>query len=120
MRRLLITALGVAFIGANAAYAQAVPAQPQTPQPPAVQETAPAIQRVTVVDITELPAAAQEQVNTVVAQQSEGQLDNMRQLIDGSPQAKSALEAEGMSSAQVIATSMDGSGTLTLITKKDS
>lgn len=120
MRKAIITALGVAFIGANAAYAQTSPAAPRAAQPPAAQQTAPAIQRVDVVDISELPKTAQGQVNSVVAQQSEAQLDNMRELIDGSPQARSALQAEGVTSKQVIATSMDDSGTLTLITKKAS
>lgn len=120
MRKLIALTVGIAFIGANAAYAQTSPAEPRMPTPPAMQQTAPAIQGVNVVDITELPEAAQGQVNSVVSQQSEDQLDKMRELIDGSPQARSALEAEGMSSAQVIATSMDDRGVLTLITKKDS
>lgn len=119
MRRTIAMALGLALVGINGAYAQMSPGQPPVMQPPAAsQDSVPAIQRVNVVDITELPETAQGQVNSVVAQQSEEQLKNMRELIDGSPQAKSALEAEGMSSAQVIATSMDQSGVLILITKK--
>ena len=40
--------------------------------------------------------------------------------IDATPKVKSALEAKGMSSAQLIAASLQPNGALTLITKKAS
>jgi hypothetical protein len=136
MRMITILAAGVtlAFAAAAGAQAQSTQAPMQPPaaepaqppgaapaQPPAAApEAAPAIKSVNVVDIEELPAETQKQVNEVVAQRGDANLERLRQSIDGMPQLKSALEAEGLTSAQVIAASMSPDGALTLITKKAS
>ncbi|MET3578903.1 hypothetical protein ABID19_001928 [Mesorhizobium robiniae] len=114
---------------ATAASAQQQPA-PQPSEPPASpapaapgaqpQAPAPAIQSVNVVDIEELPKETQTKVNDVIAKRGEDGLQKLRSSIDATPQVKSALEAKGLTSAQVIAASMDTNGALTLITKKAS
>ena len=122
MRRITILATGAALIFATAAIAQQQPpvqppaTAPAAPEAPAA--AAPAIKSVTVVDIEELPEAAQTQVNSIVAQRSEADLEKLRSSIDATPEIKSALEAKGLTSAQVIATSMTQDGALTLVTRK--
>ncbi|MBZ9867463.1 hypothetical protein LB515_18990 [Mesorhizobium sp. CA15] len=96
------------------------PTAPAAPAAPKAQPAAPAIQSVNVVDITELPKDTQTQVNQIVAQRGDAGLQTLRKSIDATPKVKSALEAKGMSSAQVIAASMQPNGALTLITKKTS
>jgi hypothetical protein len=133
MRMITILAAGATFALAMATGAQAqstqapaeAPVQPpaQAPaQPPAAEPEAGAtsIKSVNVVDITELPEDTQKQVSEVVAQRGDDNLQRLRSSIDGMPQLKSALEAKGVTSAQVIAASMSPDGALTLITKKDS
>ncbi|GLS29999.1 hypothetical protein SAMN04488498_104295 [Mesorhizobium albiziae] len=121
MRTLTILAASAAVAFATAASAQ-TPAQtppsqtaPANPQAPG---GAPTINTISIVDIKELPEAAQAQVNDVVAKRSDADLKKLRSSIDAAPQVKSALEAKGLTSEQVIAASMGNNGALTLITKK--
>jgi hypothetical protein len=125
MRRITILAAGAALLFATAASAQQQPpAQPPATAPaPGATEApaaAPSVKSVTIVDIEELPAATQTQVDSIVAQTSEADLAALRSSIDAAPQIKSALEAKGLTSAQVIAASMAQDGALTLVTKKAS
>ena len=90
------------------------------PTAPSAQPAAPAIQSVNIVDITELPEATQTQVNQVIAKRGDAGLQKLRSSIDATPQLKSALEAKGLTSAQVVAASMTTNGALTLVTKKAS
>jgi hypothetical protein len=129
MRMITILATGVtlAFAMATGAQAQSEQAPAQAPtqapaqaEPPAAAPEAPNITSVSVIDIEELPEDTQKQVNDVVSQRGEADLERLRTSIDGMPQLKSALEAKGMTSAQVIAASMGADGALTLITKKAS
>lgn len=131
MRMITIPAAGAALalaaatgVGAQSTQAPVQPgAQGQAQgQPPAPEAPAAAseIKSVTVMDIEELPEATQKQVAEVVEQRGDEQLRRLRTSIDGMPQLKSALEAKGLTSAQVIAASMGEDGALTLITKKAS
>ncbi|TIW29702.1 MAG: hypothetical protein E5V81_01815 [Mesorhizobium sp.] len=125
MRNAILVAAAATLMMAGAAGAQQQPTQQPSPAPtapaaPKAQSAAPAIQSVNVVDITELPKDAQTQVNQIVAQRGDAGLQTLRKSIDATPKVKSALEAKGMSSAQVIAASMQPNGALTLITKKAS
>ncbi|MGX9179106.1 MAG: hypothetical protein EOR30_12040 [Mesorhizobium sp.] len=127
MRKTISLAAAATLLLATAASAQQQPA-PQPGEPPAspapaapgAQPEAPAIQTVNVVDIEELPKETQTKVNEVIAKRGEDGLQKLRSSIDATPQVKSALEAKGLTSAQVIAASMDTNGALTLITKKAS
>src|SRR5262245_56880198 len=121
MPRITMLAAGAALLLATAASAQQQPApEPSAPAAPESQQTAPTIKSVNVVDIEQLPKETQDQVNQVVSQRSEADMQKLRSSIDARPDIKSALEAKGMSSAQVVAASLAQDGTLTLITKKAS
>jgi Spy/CpxP family protein refolding chaperone len=119
MRKTTILAAGAALLLATAASAQQqpapAPAEPATPQAPSAE---PKIQSISIVDIEQLPEATKAQVNEIVAKRSEADLQKLRGSIDATPQVKSALEAQGLTSAEVIAASLDEKGALTLITKK--
>jgi hypothetical protein len=121
MRKITMLAAGAALLLATAAGAQQQPA-PQAPAPAAPetqqQQKAPTIQNINVVDIEQLPKETQERVNEAIAGRTEADLKQLQGSIDARPDIKSALEAKGMSSTQVIAASLAQDGTLTLITKK--
>ncbi|MFD1987118.1 hypothetical protein ACFSOZ_32350 [Mesorhizobium newzealandense] len=121
MRKTILITAAATLMLAGAASAQQQPA-PATPAPaaPQAQPAVPTIQSVKIVDITELPKDTQTQVNQVIAQRGDDGLQKLRSSIDATPKVKSALEAKGLSSAQVIAASMEPNGSLTLITKKAS
>ncbi|CAN7198858.1 hypothetical protein [Mesorhizobium sp. LjRoot246] len=124
MRKTTVLAAAASLMLAGAASAQQQPAQQPAPAPPApapqAQPAVPTIQSVNIVDITELPKETQTQVNQVIAQRGDDGLKKLRSSIDATPKVKSALEAKGMTSAQVVAASMEPNGALTLITKKAS
>ncbi|MGB3644040.1 MAG: hypothetical protein WBG88_03705 [Mesorhizobium sp.] len=123
MRRALLIPASIAFIGIAAANANAQEATtPQAPaQPPAASPDAtPKVQRINVVDVSELPQDTQKQVEQVVAKASAENLKQLRTSIEATPEAKAALDAKGATAAQVVATAMGTDGTLTLITKKSS
>jgi hypothetical protein len=104
----------------QAAPVPSAPATPPAAAPEAPAAAAPAITSVTVVDVQELPADTQKQVNDVVAQRGDADLQNLRSSIEAMPELKSALEAKGATTNDVIAASMGEGGALTLITKKAS
>lgn len=122
MRKMMMLTSGALLVLATAAFAQQQPAQPSpAPSAPATEgtpATPPAIRSVSIVDIGELPAETQKRVNDFVAQRRPGELQQLRSSIDATPQVKSALQAKGLTSAEVIAASMGNDGALTLITKK--
>jgi Spy/CpxP family protein refolding chaperone len=122
MRIITILAAGVTLAFAVAANAQAQATQPPAEAPATAPEAPGAaqtqIRSVNIVDMTELPEATQTQVNEVVAQGGEASLQQLRTTIDANPEIKSALEAKGLTSANVIAASMGPEGALTLVTKK--
>jgi hypothetical protein len=122
MRKIIMLAAGAALLLAGAASAQQQPApapsQPAQPAAPSAPTKPPEISRVDVVDIEQLPKETQDRVNQVVAQRGDEGLKQLRSSIDARADIKSALDAKGVSSAQVIAASLATDGTLTLITKK--
>ncbi|RWG08302.1 hypothetical protein [Mesorhizobium sp.] len=122
MRKTILFAAAASLMMAGAAGAQQPAPQPSPAPaaPDAAAPKAPTIESVSIVDITELPKDTQTQVNQIVAQRGDAGLQTLRKSIDATPKVKSALEAKGMSSAQVIAASLQPNGALTLITKKAS
>ena len=125
MRKTIVLAAAASLMLASAASAQQQPTPqpapaPTAPAPTAPKAQAPAIQSVNIVDIKELPAATQTEVNQIVAQRGDAGLQKLRSSIDATPEVKSAMDAKGVTSAQVIAASMEPNGALTLITKKAS
>ena len=125
MRKTILLAATATLAMAGAASAQQQPTPQPSPAPTApaaskAQTAVSSIQSVNIVDITELPKDTQTQVNQIVAQRGDAGLQTLRKSIDATPKVKSALEAKGVTSAQVIAASMQPNGALTLITKKAS
>jgi Spy/CpxP family protein refolding chaperone len=118
MRIIMTLATGAALaLSTAAAYAQAPSAQPPAAQQQA-PDGAPTIQSVRVIDLDQLPEDTRKQVNDVVAQRGPEQQQKLRESIDATPEIKSALEAQGLTSAQVIVASLSQEGVLTLVTKK--
>ncbi len=120
MRMITLAAAGAALVLAGPANAQAPSTNPtQTPPPAsAPQSSALAIKSVSVVDLDELPEATKGQVNQLLATRTADQLERLRNAIETAPVAKTALEAKGLTSRDVVIAQIDDEGELTIITKK--
>ena len=94
--------------------AQGAPSQPEAQTPPA--QSGPVIRSIQVVDIKDLQPAVRSKVDEVVAQTTEEDMQALRKSIDATPEAASALKAEGLGSSQVVAINIAG-GVLTLFAK---
>jgi hypothetical protein len=119
MRKMTILAASAALAFATAASAQQSSAPtPAEPSAPSAQSAAPTIKTISVVDIEQLPESTKTEVKAIVAKRSDADLQKLRGSIDATPAVKSALEAQGLTSAEVVAASLGNDGALTLITKK--
>ncbi len=122
MRMIMLAATGAALILTGAANAQVPSAQPTPETPPAAAPqapaAAPAIKTVSVVALDELPEATRSQINQLLASRTADQLERLRKAIDNAPAAKSALEAKGFSSRDVVIAQIDDEGELTIVTTK--
>jgi hypothetical protein len=120
MRKMTMLAAAGTLALAPMAYAQeqTPPAQQAPAATESGQSAAPQIQKIAVVDVQELPEAEQTRVNEAAGKMPEAELQNLRQSIDAHAQAKAALDAEGLTSQNVIVAMMGSDGTLTLVTKK--
>jgi len=99
----------------------AAPALAQSTQPaPQTQAQPPAVQSVTVIDISELPAASKQQVERIEEQRTDEELKNLHASIEASPPLVDAIEARGASLADVVAASLSQAGVLTIVTRKES
>ena len=107
-----ILALGTpAFVQAQA---QGTPPQSQAQTPAAKPNKL--IQSVRIVNVKDLKPEMRSKVDDVVASTSEEDLQSLRKSIDATPEAASALKAEGLSSSQVVAINITG-GVLTIFAK---
>jgi Spy/CpxP family protein refolding chaperone len=97
------------------AWVQAQGAQPKAP-PQAQSDQSTVIRSIQVVDIKDLKPEVRSKVEDVVAKTSEDDLRQLRQSIDATPEAVSALKAKGLSSSQVVAINLEN-GVLTLFAK---
>src|SRR5258708_31404065 len=95
--------------------AQGARSQPEAQSPPAQSSTV--IRSIQVVDIKELEPAIRSKVDEVVKHTSKKEMQSLRELIDSSPEAASALKAKGLSSSHVVAINIVD-GVLTLFAKK--
>lgn len=114
-----------AMILAAALALTSAPALAQTQQnaPSAQTQTQaqqPAVQTVSIIDVSELPAQSQAQVAQIEEQRSDQDLANLRQSIEASPQVVQALERQGATAADVVAASLSQAGDLTIVTRKES
>ncbi|WP_422372979.1 hypothetical protein [Hoeflea sp.] len=123
MKRTIILAVTAAFAGTPALAQSAQPA-PQAETTPQAQTQAPEqrteIRAVSIVDVADLPADSQTQISKIEAERSESQLEALRTSIEGSPALVDALEKQGATPADVVAASLTQTGTLTIVTRKDS
>jgi Spy/CpxP family protein refolding chaperone len=95
-----------------------VQAQTQGASPQSGAQTPPAqpnklIQRVQIVHVNDLKPEMRSKVDDVVARTSEEDMQSLRKSLDATPEAVSALKAEGLSSSQVVAINIAG-GVLTM------
>ena len=124
MRMITIAAASAATILAGAASAQAPSTERPSAKPPASSQEAPAgaptITSVKVVEIDELPEASKAQVNQLVATRTAAELETLRQAVEKAPAAKSAVEAKGFSTRDVVLAQVSNEGELTIVTRKTS
>jgi len=118
---ILATAAGAALTLSAGAQAQA-PSQERAPaRPPATAPqapAAPAIKSVNVVDVSELPEATRTQVNDIVSKRSADENQKLQAAIENAPMVKTAVEAKGFSSRDVVIAQMNEGGELLVITRK--
>jgi len=95
--------------------AQGAPSQPEAQTPPDQSSTV--IQSIQVVDVKDLKPDARSKIDDLVKHTSKKEMQSLRELIDSSPEAASALKAKGLSSSHVVAIHI-ADGVLTLFAKK--
>jgi hypothetical protein len=115
MRVISALAAGLILAGISAVNAQA---QNQQPQPSAAPSQATGIRNVEVTDIGELSKDAQTEANRIGANKTQADYQKLRSLIESIPMLTSALDSKGLTSANVLTTSLNDDGVLTLVTKK--
>jgi hypothetical protein len=107
-----VLALGTpAFVQAQA---QGTPPQSEA-KTPATQSNK-LIQSIQIVNVKDLKPEMRSKVEDVVAHTSEEDMQSLRKSIDATPEAASALKAEGLTSSQVVAINIAG-GVLTMFAK---
>jgi hypothetical protein len=117
MRIFTASAIAVALALGTPAFVQAQ--TQRTPQseaqtPPAQPEKL--IKSVQIVNVKDLKPEMRSKVDEAAAHTSAEDMQSLRQSIDATPEAASALKAEGLSSSQVVAINIAG-GVLTLFAK---
>lgn len=122
MRMIAIAVAGATAILAGTANAQTPSTEaPRTQSPASSREAppnAPTITSVKVVEIDELPEATRAQVNQLMITRTADELEKLRQAVEKAPAAKSAVEARGFSSRDVVLAQVNNEGELTIVTRK--
>ena len=98
------------------AQAQAQGTSPQSEAKTPAAQSNKLIQSVRIVDVKDLKPEMRSKVDDVVAHTSEEDMQSLRKSIDATPEAASALKAEGLTSSQVVAINIAG-GVLTMFAK---
>src|ERR1700710_2537452 len=96
------------------AQAQGTPPQSEAQTPPAQPNKL--IQSVQIVNVKDLKPEVRSKVDDVVARTSDEDMQSLRRSIDATPEAASALKAQGLNSSQVVAIDISG-GVLTLFAR---
>lgn len=129
MRMTMLATAGAALMLAGAAHAQSSSSSERAPSPPPAAapqapsskqapSSTPAIKSVNVVDFNQLPDATKTQVDTLVAKRSAEERQRLQSAIESAPMVKTAVEAKGFSSRDVLIAQMGQNGELTVITRK--
>jgi len=118
MRIFTASAIAVALALGTPAFVQAqtqgTPPQSEAQTPSAQPEKL--IKSVQIVNVKDLKPEMRSKVDEAAAHTSAEDMQSLRQSIDATPEAASALKAEGLSSSQVVAINIAG-GVLTLFAK---
>lgn len=117
MRKLTASAFVIAALSLGAptaVLAQGAPAQGEAQAPASKSEVT--IRTIQVVDIKDLQPEVRSKVENLVANTDEKDLQSLRQSIDATPQATSALKARGYSTSQVVAINI-ADGVLTIFAR---
>lgn len=119
MRTFTFTLSTVALLlaGSPLALAQTAPAPAPSQSQTKPQAKPAAIRSIQVVDIEELEAEVRSKVDAFIANTKQEEIKSLRNSIDATPEAVSALKAKGRNSAQVVAINIDENGVLTMFTK---
>ena len=114
------TAIGLLLAGAAQAQTPSAPQKPAAPPSTSTQEPAPrsAVRSVAVVEINELPEATRSQLNDLVRQRSADEQSQLQQAIEGAPMVKTAVEAKGFRSSDVVLAQVTDAGVLTVVTRR--
>lgn len=116
MRIFTASAIAAALALGTPAFVQAQGTPPQSEaQTPAAQSNK-LIRSIRIVNVKNLKPEMRSKVDDVVAHTSEEDMQSLRKSIDATPEAASALKAEGLSSSQVVAINIAG-GVLTMFAK---
>lgn len=122
MRMMLLAAVGATSLLAGAANAQSSSPEQKPASPPAAApqapKAAPAIKSVNVVELNELPEATKTQVNELVAKRTAEDNQRLQRAIEGAPMVKTAVEAKGFSSRDVLVAQLNDEGELIVITRR--
>ena len=113
--RILTTSVIIAAISlATPAFvrAQGGPSQSEAPS----TQSSTAIRAIQVVDIKELQPAVRSKVEEIAAQASDKDMQSLRESIDATPEAVSALKSKGLNSSHVVAVNV-ADGVLTMFAK---
>jgi hypothetical protein len=116
----LSAAVALLLAGSPLALAQtspAPPSQPQTKSQTQSQSKPVTIRSIQVVDVEELNADVRSKVDAFIANTKQEEIKSLRDSIDATPEAVSALKAKGRNSTQVVAINIDENGVLTMFTK---
>lgn len=118
MRTLATSAIAAFLIfgGPTLAQTQATPA-PSNAETQS-QESGVTIRSIQVVDVEDLGSDLRAKIDSLLENAKQEDLKSLRDSIDATPQAVSALKAKGRVSAQVVAINVDDNGILTMFTKK--
>jgi hypothetical protein len=92
--------------------AQGGPSQAEAPS----TQSSTAIRAIQVVDIKELQPAVRSKVEEIAAQASAKDMQSLRESIDATPEAVSALKSKGLNSSHVVAVNV-ADGVLTMFAK---
>jgi hypothetical protein len=115
MRILTASVIVAAMVLGTPAFVQAQGTSSQ-PQAQTQDQSSPGIRSIMVIDVKDLKPAARSKVEDIAAHTSEQDMQALRQSIDATPAAASALKAKGLSSSQVVAINL-ADGVLTMYAK---
>ena len=122
MRMTMLAALSAASLLAGAANAQSPSPEQNPASPPAaspqVPKAAPTIKSVNVVELNELPEAAKTQINELIAKRTAEDSQRLQRAIEGAPMVKTAVEAKGFSTRDVVIAQLNDEGELIVVTRR--